>query len=257
MNSAIFLVFAGAAGGFMSAGFGVGGGAFMLPLLLFYFRGSLREYVPLSLAAILPISLISATLHLIQARPDINYLLLLLVLAGSLTGTRAGVRLIHRIPARLLSALYILILIIAALRLSGILPATGKAVPESVEFFLYPLVGLIAGLSSALFGIGGGIIMVPAFTLLFRMPAQESVIHSLLIIIITSGSALRLHLKQFRDTKIRSFLPAMIFGGFLGSMAGLLLSTHIEGHQFTGAFAVILMVMSIRLAIQLLRSKPE
>ena len=48
------------------------------------------------------------------------------------------------------------------------------------------VIGLVAGLLGALCGVGGGIVMVPAFVLALGLKQQEAIATSLAIIIVTS-----------------------------------------------------------------------
>lgn len=51
------------------------------------------------------------------------------------------------------------------------------------------LIGVAAGLLGALLGVGGGILMVPAFALLLKMETKAAIMTSMAVIVVTSLSA--------------------------------------------------------------------
>ncbi len=57
--------------------------------------------------------------------------------------------------------------------------------------FMIPaiLIGLLAGLLGALCGVGGGLVMVPAFTLAFGIEHKQAVATSMAVIIVTALAA--------------------------------------------------------------------
>ncbi|MFM1558477.1 MAG: TSUP family transporter, partial [Roseibacillus sp.] len=58
-----------------------------------------------------------------------------------------------------------------------------------MKFVLIGLgIGLAAGLVGALCGVGGGILMVPAFVLALKMKQQHAVATSLAIVVVTAFS---------------------------------------------------------------------
>ena len=84
--------------------------------------------------------------------------------------------------------------------------------------------GLFVGLCSGLLGIGGGVIMVPAFRLLFGMSALASTATSLFTIIPTSISGAISHLRN--RTCIPKLGLALGIGGACLSPVGVLLAAH-------------------------------
>lgn len=59
-----------------------------------------------------------------------------------------------------------------------------------MKFFLYAtLIGLLAGLLGALCGVGGGIVMVPAFVMALGLEHKQAVATSMAVIIVTALAA--------------------------------------------------------------------
>lgn len=78
-------------------------------------------------------------------------------------------------------------------------------------------IGILAGVIAALCGVGGGVVMVPAFVTLLALPQKTAVATSLAIIIPTALMATTQNAKNgFVDWKIAAFtaLSASIFAYF-------------------------------------------
>jgi len=84
------------------------------------------------------------------------------------------------------------------------------------------VIGLIIGLCSGLLGIGGGVLMVPAFRLLFGMSALASTATSLFTVIPTSISGAISHVRN--HTCIPQLGLALGIGGACLSPVGVLLA---------------------------------
>jgi len=87
-------------------------------------------------------------------------------------------------------------------------------------------VGFLAGMVSGLLGIGGGIIFVPALSLIVGLPMHEAVGTSLLIIIPTALSGVwRHHMHRCVDFQLAGVLAVMgIIGALIGASATALMS---------------------------------
>jgi len=110
---------------------------------------------------------------------------------------------------------------------------------------LYALIGLLAGLASGCFGIGGGAIVVPALTLLCGVPYHVAVGTSLALIIPISlaGSLTSWKLNTI-DWRITA---ACALTGMLGAVLGTLLVQKIPEMYARRAFAVFLLYAAWRL----------
>ena len=110
---------------------------------------------------------------------------------------------------------------------------------------LYASIGLLAGLASGCFGIGGGALIVPALTLLCGVPYHVAVGTSLALIIPISlaGSftSWRLHTVEWK------IVLACALTGILGAILGSLLIQKIPELIARRAFALFLVYAAWRL----------
>ena len=81
-------------------------------------------------------------------------------------------------------------------------------------FITIALIGLIVGILSGMFGIGGGVLIIPTLNLIFRLPPLNSAATSLFVIAPTAISGAYRHFRQ-GDIDIKT---ALIIGSF-GALA--------------------------------------
>ncbi len=120
---------------------------------------------------------------------------------------------------------------------------------------IYLVIGAFAGVMSGLFGIGGGIIVIPALSAIFMhenifpqsMVMQMAVGTSLATMIVTSASALYNHHKQgvVRWIVFQMMLPFLAIGAFFGSIVAHFVSSYF----LQILFGLFLLVVGTRLVI--------
>lgn len=91
-----------------------------------------------------------------------------------------------------------------------------------MNYFVAALIGLIGGISSGLFGVGGGMVMVPAmlfFTMLAMRDTQQAVGTSLIVIIPTAiiGAFKHRNLGNINWPVAAMLVPGAVVGGWLGA----------------------------------------
>ena len=88
-----------------------------------------------------------------------------------------------------------------------------------MHYLLAALIGLVGGITSGLFGVGGGIVMVPAMFYLLKVDIKTAVGTSLVVIIPTAltGAFKHLHLGHIDWRVAGSLIPLAIVGGFVGA----------------------------------------
>ena len=88
-----------------------------------------------------------------------------------------------------------------------------------MQYLMAALIGLAGGVSSGLFGVGGGIVMVPAMVYLLNMNIKTAIGTSLIVIIPTAltGAVKHYQLGNIDWRMAASLVPLAILGGFLGA----------------------------------------
>ena len=179
------LVAVGLAGGLLSGTFGVGGGIVMVPLLLLVARLEDRRAAATSLAAIVPASLAGVVTY--AARGDVAVGVAVLVAAAAMVGSTIGTRILRRLRVDVFRWLLAALLVAAAVQMFVTLPSRDGTI--EVTWALAPgllALGLVTGVLSGLFGIGGGIVIVPVLIAVFGVSDLVAKGTSLLVIIPTA-----------------------------------------------------------------------
>ncbi|KIX11353.1 membrane protein [Dethiosulfatarculus sandiegensis] len=124
---------------------------------------------------------------------------------------------------------------------------------------MYGAAGCVAGVLAGLFGVGGGVIVVPALTFVFTMQNmnQEVIMHmalgtSLAAIIMTSSSSVRAHHKRgaVKWPLVGRITPGIIIGVLLGSV----LAAHLSSQFLKIFFACYLLLVAVQM---FLNAKPK
>ena len=109
------------------------------------------------------------------------------------------------------------------------------------------LIGLAAGVFSALFGVGGGLLIVPLLLLLERWPERPAMATSLaaIVLIAAAGSvAYGLHGELKPGAAALVGLPAVA-----GAVAGTALQQRVTNRALSLGFAALLFALGIRLLV--------
>ena len=111
---------------------------------------------------------------------------------------------------------------------------------------LYVAIGFGAGILSGLFGIGGGIVIVPALVLAAKFEQQAAVGTSLGALLLPVGllGAMAYHRAGHVDVKASALIALGLFGGALLGAKVALAST---GPTLKRAFAVFLVLVAAKL----------
>ena len=114
-----------------------------------------------------------------------------------------------------------------------------------MNYLIAGLIGLASGIASGLFGVGGGIVMVPAMMFFMGVPIKTAVGTSLAVIIPTALMGSYKHFTQGNvDWKIAlSLAPMAIIGGYSGAW----LTTIITADNLKKSFGGFLVLVGCRL----------
>ncbi len=277
----IVLFVLGTAVGFLSGVFGVGGGFLLTPLLIFI---GVPHGVAVASSAnqLVGASVSGALAHWRRGNVDLAMAAMLLV--GGIAGSGFGVWL-FAILRRLgqieltISLLYVLLLgILGALMLfestRAILrrgqPGAGRrklhqhtwlhGLPFKMRFrrsklyisALLPLgLGFAVGVLSAIMGVGGGFVMVPAMIYLLGMPTAVVPGTSLLQIVFVSASVTVLHSVENATVDVLLVLILLV-GGVIGAQVGSRFGARLRGEQLRALLGLMVLVVAAKLAADLM-----
>ena len=110
------------------------------------------------------------------------------------------------------------------------------------------LIGFVSGIAAGLFGIGGGVLIVPALVYLVGFSQHTAVGTSLAILLPPVGLAAVLQYYRYGQVNLKAALivaAALFVGGWLGAI----LANHISGPQLKLAFGIFVVGLGIYLVL--------
>ena len=285
--NAFILLGLGGIVGFLSGMFGVGGGFLITPLLFFI---GIPPAIAVATGAnqVVASSVSGVLAHL--RRKTVDFKMGLVLLAGGLVGSAAGIGVFAWLSARgqvdlLIQLSYVLFLgLIGALmlqeslralrrsnRMGGTAPRRGHEhllvhrLPLKVKFRtsgLYisvippVLVGAAVGFLSAIMGVGGGFILVPAMIYLLGMPTKVVIGTSLFQIIFITAFTTVLHATTSFSVDMALAL-LLIIGGVIGAQIGAQVGLRLKAEQLRILLALLVLSVAVKIALDLLLQPAE
>ncbi|MDU0360870.1 sulfite exporter TauE/SafE family protein [Rhizobium sp. 25PS6] len=278
----IFIILGmGAAVGFLSGMFGVGGGFLITPLLIFY---NIPPVVAVATGAnqVVASSISGAITHFRRGSLDVKLGTVLLV--GGLAGATVGIWIFSLLRAigqldLIISLMYVIFLgTVGGLMLLESVNAMRRAarneppaprkpghqhwvhkLPLKVRFkkskiFLsvIPIValGFAIGILTSIMGVGGGFIMVPAMIYLLRIPTNVVVGTSLFqIIFVTAYTTIVQAATNFSVDIVLAFI--LMVAGVIGAQYGVRVGQKLRGEQLRALLGLLVLAVGVRLAIAL------
>lgn len=224
---------------------GAGGSIITLPVLIYAAGLDTHSAVGTSLVVV---GLVAVAGALARRRSVVVRTGLLFGGMGML-GTWPGVWLNHRVPGPVvLLGFAATMLVVAALMLR-----TGKEEsrdkPESVG--RAAAVGFGVGIATGFFGVGGGFLIVPALSLLLDLDMVAAVATSLLVIALNCAAGLAGHAAYGAVDWSLGF--ALAAAALLGAGLAFPVSKRLDGPVLERAFAALVAVVGVAMAIDTLR----
>jgi len=287
-QSADLLVLLGIGGGvgLLSGIFGVGGGFILTPLLM------LMGIPPVVAVATGANQIVGSSVSGVIAhwrRRNVDVLMALLLSAGGLFGSVLGVWLFAELKRIGQADLVIALLYVVLLGSLGLLMLIESArtivrsrkglsisgrrhrhtwfhrLPLRMRFpgsrlyasALLPAgLGFLAGVMTAIMGVGGGFMLVPAMIYLVGMPTAVVVGTSLLQITLVSGVTTVL---QAMSTHAVDVVLALILlvGGIVGAQVGARISATLKGEQLRFLLALLVLAVGTVVATGLVQTPPD
>ncbi|WP_457941181.1 sulfite exporter TauE/SafE family protein [Mesorhizobium sp. 10J20-29] len=279
----VFVLLAmGAAVGFLSGMFGVGGGFLITPLLIFY---NIPPAIAVATGAnqVIASSFSGALAHF--KRGTLDFKLGTVLLGGGIVGSTVGIYVFSLLRDLgqldlFISLLYVALLgsvgglmlveSVNAIRLSrgAATPATLKKpgqhnwihrLPLKMRFrasklfvSVIPVIALGAGIGflSSIMGVGGGFIMVPALIYLLKVPTNVVVGTSLFQIIFVAAYTTIVHASTNQTVDIVLAFVLMV-GGVAGAQYGAKAGQKLRGEQLRALLAILVLAVALRLGFDL------
>jgi len=282
MSVNIFVVLAmGAAVGFLSGMFGVGGGFLITPLLIFY---NIPPAIAVATGAnqVIASSFSGALSHF--KRGTLDFKLGTVLLIGGIVGSSAGAYVFALLRSLgqldlFISLLYVALLgtvgclmMVESVRAmqrarSGAAPTMKKSgqhnwihrLPLKMRFrtsklfvSVIPVLGLGAGIGflAAIMGVGGGFIMVPALIYLLKVPTNVVVGTSLFQIIFVAAYTTIVHSTANQTVDVVLAFLLMV-GGVAGAQYGAKAGQRLRGEQLRALLALLVLAVALRLGFDL------
>ncbi len=271
----------GAAVGFLSGMFGVGGGFLITPLLIFY---NIPPVVAVATGAnqVVASSVSGAISHFRRGTLDMKLGTVLLI--GGLVGATIGIYIfswLRRLGQLdlIISLLYVVFLgTVGGLMLAESLralrrAARNEAVPlkrpgqhnwvhrlpfkmrfkkSKIYLSVIPILalGFGIGILTSVMGVGGGFIMVPAMIYLLRIPTNVVVGTSLFQIIFTTAYTTIVQAATNYSVDIVLAFILMV-AGVIGAQYGVRVGQKLRGEQLRALLGLLVLAVGVRLAIEL------
>lgn len=263
MSIAILMLVGGIGAGMFGSLLGLGGGLLIVPLLTFGFGLPLREAIGVSLVCVIVTSGASAAVFLERrvANLRLGMVLELFTAVGALVGGLVAFLVDERVLAGLFAALLVYVAI------SLIRPRSGTPAPSTVDpagavasTFLDRLSepdyrihrlgpglagSIVAGVASALLGIGGGLVKVPVLHLIMGVPLRVATATSNLMIGITASTSAWIYLIRGGIDPYATGPTAV--GVFVGATIGSRIAHRVNLRALRLLFTLVLLYTAIQM----------
>ena len=284
--NAIALVGIGGIVGFLSGLFGVGGGFLITPLL--FFIGIPPAVAVATGSNQVVASSISGVLAQLK-RKAVDFRMGAVLLGGGLIGSSVGIWVFRKLSAAgqvdlFVQLSYVLFLgVVGLMMLQESLRALARSrkpgapirrahvhtwvhgMPLKMKFrtsglyisVIPPLViGAFIGFLSAVMGVGGGFIMVPAMIYLLGMPTKVVIGTSLFQIIFTTAFTTVMHAVSSQTVDLMLAL-LLILGGVVGAQFGATVGVRLRAEQLRILLALLVLAVCARVAFDLVMTPEE
>ncbi|MEE9311981.1 MAG: sulfite exporter TauE/SafE family protein [Planctomycetota bacterium] len=246
----------------LSTMLGIGGGSVMVPLLGLVAKVPLKRAAGSSLVVIVIVVSIGLALKAQLSPEEIHWAVAGVLAGGAFVGAFIGRWLNTRLPEGVFKYAFCVLLLLVSLRMFGLGMQSGSAIFYAIDmsrasvWAVLGVVGLLAGITSAMFGIGGGIVFVPGMALVFgffgenfRAAGATSLAAMLPTVIV--GSILHYRARNIDKRLVLTMLPLSI----VGAATGIFLASEVDKAVLKKVFATLVIMAAVRLSLQKNSSK--
>lgn len=227
----------GLAAGSAGSLIGVGGGIVMVPILTMW-GFTQRKSQGTSLIVIAAMSPVAIITYYLLGNINLNFALPLAI--GGVIGSFAGSAIAQKISNALLKRLFGAFLILIAIKMIFLKLGDPEEILESAAYVIEAgLMGIVAGICAGFFGVGGGVVFVPAGVLIANLAQAVAQGSSFTAILPTTMMGSMIYIRN-REI-IFSYLKCLIPGAIVGAVAGSWVADLIPGTQLRFIFALYLL----------------
>lgn len=278
---ALMLLGMGLSVGVLSGMFGIGGGFVIAPFLILLGVPPLVA-VGTSVSQVVAVSVSSAINH--WRSSNIDFQMGLLLLAGGIIGATTGVALQRLLKALgqldvFISLSYVLVLGVIgtlmfleslwSLRKHQVQPHVSarrggqhtwiQGLPFKMRFRTSKLyvsaippvaIGIFVGWLTAIIGVGGGFVIIPALIYLMRVPTRVAIGTSVFQVIFVAAYSTMLHSTQNFSVDLLLAIP-LIVGGVVGAQYGVRIGQLLNAEQLRILLALLVLAVCFRMAYDL------
>ena len=237
-------VLGGAAAGSIGGLFGVGGGVLMVPIIAGPLGRTQHEAHGTSLTVIGATALAGILVYGLHGQVD--WATALLAAPSSMLAARAGATTASRMSTRGLRLAFAILLVVVAVRLlwkthveNALFAGAGLGVRIPIDLAVGAAMGYLAGI----LGVGGGVIAVPAFTLLLGMTQQRAQGTSFAVILLAAPAGALEHAR--RGNVVPPIAGWMAIGSVVAAIVSSQLVQSAPAPLLTRAFAVFLLINAV------------
>lgn len=253
----------GAVGGMIGGLFGGGSGVFYVPALEYLTRLPRTGLHGTATAANTAVVGVGAlTFALVGGHIDWNAGLGMLI--GGTIGGLFGARLLMKISHAALRRLFVLVLLLSALKLAldiaGANPLPSGALFSAAVLHNWIYVapvslvcGLLIGAWAAAVGLGGGLLAVPALMMLFGCDLHTAIGTSLLMFVPNSIVGWVMHARQ--GTASPRLSLTLNLGALPGAIAGAVLALVLDTTVLSAVYATFCLLVAVRELVRMYRGR--
>ncbi len=282
---ALVILFVAFGTGILSATVGVGGGFLMVPFMIIYLSLRTQSAVGTS-AFVIVFSALSASIAYFRQK-RIDYKTGVSAAIFSIPAAFLGATTANLLASSLLAILFVIALLVVGTRMILFPRERGKDVGQRDEKKLIEVVGeqnahlpskssylswkreivdaadhkfvyetnilpalplfFLAGFLSGLFGIGGGIVIVPALEIIANLPMHLAVATSMFTMIFTSISSAATH--YLNGNVVLDYAVFLILGIVIGAQFGALVAKRLKSSALERLFGVTMLSIAVYLLL--------
>jgi uncharacterized membrane protein YfcA len=230
---------------------GGGGSILTVPILVYVIGEGVHQATATSLVIVGLTAAFGAIPHFRAGRVELP--IAIVFGAAGIAGAFAGAWANQRASGPVILLLFGLVMLVVAARMAFAKrprPRTGR-VDAATGWRMSPAVpaaGLVVGLMTGFFGVGGGFLIVPALVLALGMTMKLAVGTSLVIIAINSAAGVAAHLGVGGfDWPVALFF---VVGGFVGATVGGRLAGRLDEARLSRGFAALVALVGVYLIVR-------